>query len=45
MKPAITLLRERFAAAPDGSLMALMTNAQIDAAMASVAPAADTTGE
>ena len=41
----ITLLREHFAAAPDGSLMALMTNAQIDAAMASAAPAADTTGE
>ena len=39
----ITLLREHFAAAPDGSLMALMTNAQIDAAMASAAPAADTT--
>ena len=41
----ITLLREHFAAAPDGSLMALLTNEQIDAAMAASAPAAESTGE
>ena len=41
----ITLLREHFAAAPDGALMALMTNAQIDAAMAASAPAAESAGE
>ena len=40
----VTLLREHFAGGDHG-LMALLTNAQIDAAMAQAAPAADTAGE
>ncbi|KWV95332.1 hypothetical protein [Erythrobacter sp. AP23] len=40
----VTLLREHFAAGPNGELMALLTNAQIDAAMAASAPAADSAG-
>lgn len=41
----VTLLREHFAASPTGGLMALLTNAQIDAAMAASAPAAESAGE
>ncbi len=41
----VTLLREHFVAGPNGELMALLTNAQIDAAMAQAAPAAETAGE
>ena len=41
----ITLLREHFAAGPNGELMALLTNAQIDAAMAASAPAAESAAE
>ncbi len=40
----VTLLREHFAAGPNG-LTALLTNAQIDAALAQSAPAADGAGE
>ncbi|QYJ08125.1 hypothetical protein [Qipengyuania flava] len=40
----VTLLREYFSATDTG-LMARLTNAQIDAAMAQAAPAADATGE
>ena len=41
----VTLLREHFAAGPNGELMALLTNAQIDAAMAASAPAAESAAE
>ena len=41
----VTLLREHFAASPTGTLMALLTNAQIDAAMGASAPAAESAGE
>ncbi|MBX7483697.1 hypothetical protein [Qipengyuania qiaonensis] len=40
----VTLLREHFAAGPNGELMALLTNDQIDAAMAASAPATDSAG-
>ena len=40
----VTLLREHFSGGEHG-LMALLTNAQIEAAMAQAAPAADSTGE
>ena len=41
----VTLLREHFAASPTGALMALLTNAQIDAAMAASAPTGEGTAE
>lgn len=41
----VTLLREHFAAGPNGELVALLTNAQIDAAMAASAPAAEGAAE
>ena len=40
----VTLLREHFAAGPNGELMALLTNAQIDAAMAASTPATESAG-
>ena len=40
----VTLLREHFSGGEHG-LMALLTNAQIEAAMAQAAPAGDSAGE